>query len=62
MNNIPQTMIKNSLIIELFFIYILMVFSTFDTKMNTFYGQNYLLTYKKQQAVIVEIIPNTYIK
>jgi hypothetical protein len=55
-------MIKNSLIIELFFIYILMVFSTFDTKMNTFYGQNYLLTYKKQQAVIVEIIPNTYIK
>ena len=33
-----------------------MVVSTFDTKMNTFYGQNYLLTYKKRQEAIDQII------
>lgn len=56
MNNVPQNRIKNSLIMVLFFVYILMVVSTFDTKMNTFYGQNYLLTYKKQQEAIDQII------
>ena len=56
MNNVPQNGIKNSLIIVLFFVYILMVVSTFDTKMNTFYGQNYLLTYKKRQEAIDQII------